>query len=128
MKIIERIRGKVAPPVKKFHGEAETGAYGGVLSRISPTTVGNIFSFLPTGIRQGGASTPIAARPPRAPMLESADFHSLIPSGSGFVKQTWAKSWSRVGPTGVHSAAVDQATHIDSRTVHPTTKRKQLRG
>lgn len=113
-----------------FSGTAENNAYGGTPGRIFPTVVrGQTFTPLITsGVMASGIAPRIAYRPPRAPMLDSADFHTNIPTGTGMVAQTKSTPFHRNAPFGVSAAAVDEVTHINDENVHPSVKRASLRG
>ena len=106
--------------------EVLTGAIGGVLPRVSPTNVGNVFTRIP-GHGMSGVSSPIAARPPSAPMLNSANYHSQIP-GVGRLLGLDVTSFKR-GTSDVHPAAVSDVEHVSANIgVHPTVARKVRRG
>lgn len=108
------------------NSEVLTGAIGGVPPRISPTNVGNVFTAIP-GRGLAGVSSPIAARPPSAPMLNSANYHSQIP-GVGRLLGLDVTSFKR-GTDNVHPAAVSDVEHVkDTTGIHPTVARKVRRG
>lgn len=110
--------------------EVVTGAYGGVRARITPTNINPIFSTQPRGGGgiTGGITTRIADRPNSAPMLNSSDFHSNIP-GIGTLRNGLPTISFRRATDAVHPAAVSDAIHVrDSIGVHPTVRRKVLRG
>lgn len=92
-----------------------------------PTTVSNLFHFNPVGnYPRSGVTTPIAARPNSAPMLEDSLFHSNIPGISrllGIASRPFMR-----GTVDIHPAAVSDVEHVVSGRVHPTTKRKVLMG
>lgn len=109
--------------------EVVTGAFGGVRARITPTNVNSIYSQIPRGGGgiTGGITPRIADRPNSAPMLSSADWHTNIP-GIGILRSLPTVGFQR-GTDLIHPAAVTDATHIrDTIGVHPTIRRKVLRG
>lgn len=113
------------PPVER-NQEVLTGAFGGVPARVSPTNVSSVFTHIP-GRGMSGVSSPIAARPPAAPMLNSADYHSQIP-GIGRLLGVDAVTFKR-GTPDVHPAAVSDVQHVsESIGVHPTVARKMRQG
>lgn len=106
--------------------ETLTGAFGGVPARISPSNVGNVFTHIP-GHGMSGVSSPIASRPPGAPMLKSATYHTQIP-GVGRLLGMDTTSFRR-GTDAVHPAAVSDVEHLSANTgVHPTVARQVSRG
>ena len=106
--------------------EVLTGAFGGVLPRVSPTNVSSVFTRIP-GHGMAGVSSPIAARPPSAPMLKSASYHTQIP-GTGRLLGLDTISFKR-GTTDIHPAAVSDVEHVASNVgIHPTVARKVQRG
>jgi hypothetical protein len=102
-----------------------TGAFGGVPSRTFPTNVASVFSSLP-GSGLGGIKQPIAYRPPTAPMLRSASFHSNAIIGSPTAKGMLVTAFER-GKSLVNNAAIDRATHVMGHS-HATFRRRILRG
>lgn len=131
MNIVSKIMGARwrAPNVKKeTTTEVTNGAFAGIVPRIFPTNVQNVFTMLPMGnIGSSGISTRVAARPNSAPMLDSSDWFTQIP-GIGILKGMPTKSFGR-GTDDVHPAAVSDAEHVsDKFGVHPTIRRKVLRG
>lgn len=126
MNIIDRIRGR--RPATPLYSSHETGAYGGVPARIQPALVGDTFTFLPMGgIMASGIAPRIAARPPGGTMLASAEYHTGIPSGTGFVGQKHAVNFTRLNAEVVSPRAVDAVSHLQGR-VHPGLSRQTLRG
>ena len=103
-----------------------TGAIGGVVPRITPTNVSNVFGSL-AGHGMSGVSSPIAFRPPSAPMLKSATYHTQIP-GVGRLLGMDTISFRR-GTNDVHPAAVSDVEHLSANVgVHPSVARKVSRG
>lgn len=110
--------------------EVVTGAYGGVRARITPTNTNPIYSPQPRGGGgiTGGLTARIADHPNSAPMLNSSNFHSNIP-GIGKLRNGLPTVGFSRGSAAIHPAAVSDATHIrDTIGVHPTVRRKVLRG
>lgn len=131
MDIVAKIRGARwrAPNVKKeTTAEVTNGAYAGIGARVFPTNTNSIFTLLPMGnIGVSGIAPRIAARPNSAPMLDSSDFFTQIP-GIGILNGMPTRSFQRGSPN-VHPAAVSDAEHVsDKFQVHPTIRRKVLRG
>lgn len=92
-----------------------------------PTQVANLFHFNPVGnYPRSGVTTPIAARPNSAPMLEDSMLHSNIP-GIGRLLGVASRPFMR-GTLDIHPAAVSDVEHVISGRIHPTTKRKVLMG
>lgn len=109
--------------------EVVNGAFGGVRARITPTNVNPVFTRQPRGGGgiTGGLTARIADRPNSAPMLNSADWHTNVP-GIGILRSMPTIPFRR-GTDLIHPAAVTDATHIrDTIGVHPTVRRKVLRG
>lgn len=118
-------RGVQASPVNS-NSETLTGAIGGVPARISPSNVGNVFTQIP-GRSMSGVTSPIASRPPSAPMLNSASYHTQNP-GVGRLLGLDTTSFQR-GTPDVHPAAVSDVEHVSSNAgVHSTVARKVLNG
>ena len=96
-------------------------------TRVFSTAFSNLFSFNPVGnYPKSGVTSPIAARPPSAPMLEDAMYHSNIP-GIGKLLGVASRPFVR-GTLDVHPAAVSDVEHVSSQRIHPTIKRKVLMG
>lgn len=101
----------------KFHEEVTAGAFGGVPSRTFPSVVlGSVFGALAMGnIPSSGIAPRIAFRPPSAQMLKSSDYHTNIPTASGFVGQSKAVAF------GAHTS---ETTHPGKGlSVHPSVSR-----
>lgn len=106
--------------------ETLTGAYGGVPARISPSNVSNVFTRIP-GHGMSGVSSPIASRPPSAPMLNSPLYHTQIP-GVGRLLGMEVTGFRR-GTDAVHPAAVSDVEHLSANTgIHSSLVRKVSRG
>lgn len=112
--------------MKESSSEVRMGAFGGTPARVFPTNVNSVFTALP-GNPSSGISARIAARPNSAPMLDSADFHTQIP-GLSMLKGMAVVGFLR-GSDSISPAAVTDATHLTHKIgIHPTTRRKVLRG
>lgn len=112
-------------PAPETNTQTLTGAFGGVPARVSPSNVSNVFTSLP-GRSMAGVSSPIAARPPSAPMLKTALYHSLIP-GVGRNLGLDTTSFRR-GTDAIHPAAVTDVEHVSANGVHASVARKVSRG
>lgn len=100
---------------------------GGSPAREFPTQVANLYHFNPVGnYPRTGVTTPIAARPNSAPMLEDSFYHSNIPGIAKllpFITRPFVR-----GTLDIHPAAVSDVEHVALGRIHPTTKRKVLMG
>ena len=126
MKLPDFVHRTIGRSPVETNSEVLTGAFGGVPARVSPTNVSSVFTHLP-GRSMSGVTSPIAARPPSAPMLRSSSYHTQIP-GTGRLLGLDTTSFQR-GTTDVHPAAVSDVEHVAANAgVHSTVARRVQRG